>query len=82
MNGVDAIIFTAGIGENSETIRERVLTGLEYMGVYWDKDLNKGRGEERIISYPFSPVKVIVIPTNEEVMIARDVIRLGNVAVK
>lgn len=79
MNGVDAIIFTAGIGENSDTIRELVLTGLEYMGVYWDKDLNKGRGEERFISYPFSPVKVMVIPTNEEVMIARDTVRLGNI---
>jgi acetate kinase len=42
------------------------------MGVYWDKDLNEQRGEERFISYPFSPVKVMVIPTNEEVMIARD----------
>lgn len=78
MNGVDAIIFTAGIGENSSTIRERVLTGLEFMGVYWDKDLNEQRGEERFLSYPFSPVKVMVIPTNEEVMIARDTIRLGN----
>lgn len=77
MNGVDAIIFTAGIGENSSTVRERVLRGLEFMGVYWDKDLNETRGDERFISYPFSPVKVMVIPTNEEVMIARDVVRLA-----
>ncbi|MBU5342083.1 acetate kinase [Caldifermentibacillus hisashii] len=77
MNGVDAIIFTAGIGENSAAVRERVLRGLEFMGVYWDKDLNREGGGERFISYPFSPVKVLVIPTNEEVMIARDVIRLA-----
>ncbi|MDQ0231041.1 acetate kinase [Metabacillus malikii] len=76
MSGVDAIIFTAGIGENSSEIRERVLNGLEFMGVYWDPSLNKTRGEEIFISYPHSPVKVIVIPTNEEVMIARDVVRL------
>ena len=77
MSGVDAIIFTAGIGENSSEIRERVLKGLEFMGVYWDPSLNKVRGEETYISYPHSPVKVLVIPTNEEVMIARDVVRLA-----
>ncbi|WP_243299607.1 acetate kinase [Bacillus litorisediminis] len=76
MNGVDAIIFTAGIGENSDVIRAKVLKGLEFMGVYWDPALNKVRGEEASISYPHSPVKVLVIPTNEEVMIARDVVRL------
>ncbi|MEH7238118.1 acetate kinase [Bacillus sp. JJ1562] len=76
MHGVDAIIFTAGIGENSDTIRARVLTGLEFMGVYWDPTLNKVRGKEAFISYPHSPVKVIIIPTDEEVMIARDVMRL------
>lgn len=75
MCGVDAIIFTAGIGENSDTIRENVLKGLEFMGVYWDPALNKVRGEETFINYPHSPVKVIIIPTNEEVMIARDVVR-------
>jgi acetate kinase len=77
MFGVDAIIFTAGIGENSTLIRENVLKGLEFMGVYFDPSLNKVRGEEAFISYPHSPVKVIVIPTNEEVMIARDVARLA-----
>lgn len=75
MYGVDAIIFTAGIGENSDVIRARVLKGLEFMGVYWDPSLNKVRGEEKFINYPHSPVKVIIIPTNEEVMIARDVMR-------
>ncbi len=77
MSGVDAIIFTAGIGENSVEVRERVLRGLEFMGVYWDPALNNVRGEEAFISYPHSPVKVIIIPTDEEVMIARDVVRLA-----
>lgn len=76
MYGVDAIIFTAGIGENSDVVRERVLRGLEFMGVYWDPALNKVRGREAFINYPHSPVKVIIIPTNEEVMIARDTIEL------
>lgn len=75
MAGIDAIIFTAGIGENSTSVRERVLRGLEFMGVYWDPALNQVRGKEAFISYPHSPVKVIVIPTNEEVMIARDTMR-------
>jgi acetate kinase len=79
MSGVDAIIFTAGIGENSDVIRAKVLTGLEFMGVYWDPTLNQVRGEEAFISYPHSPVKVMVIPTNEEVMIARDVSRLAQI---
>jgi acetate kinase len=77
MSGVDAIIFTAGIGENSDVIRERVLRGLEFMGVYWDPALNKVRGKEAFINYPHSPVKVLIIPTNEEVMIARDTVRLS-----
>jgi acetate kinase len=79
MYGVDAIIFTAGIGENSVSIREKILKGLEFMGVYFDPSLNKVRGEEAFINYPHSPVKVIVIPTDEEVMIARDVLRLAHI---
>ncbi|MGP4078287.1 acetate kinase [Pseudalkalibacillus sp. R45] len=77
MHGIDAIIFTAGIGENSDVIRERVLKGLEFMGVYWDPALNKVRGKEAFLNYPHSPVKVLIIPTNEEVMIARDTVRLS-----
>jgi acetate kinase len=77
MAGIDAIIFTAGIGENSTAVRERVLRGLEFMGVYWDPALNQVRGKEAFISYPHSPVKVIVIPTNEEVMIARETMRFA-----
>ncbi len=76
MHGVDAIVFTAGVGENSIPIRERVLRGLEFMGVYWDPSLNQVMGEEAFINYPHSPVKVMVVPTNEEVMIARDTVRL------
>ncbi|MRG87706.1 acetate kinase [Salinibacillus xinjiangensis] len=79
MSGVDAIIFTAGVGENSTAIRERVLKGLEFMGVYWDPALNKVRGKEAFVNYPHSPVKVIIIPTNEEVMIARDTVRLSEI---
>ncbi|WP_163538115.1 acetate kinase [Gracilibacillus sp. YIM 98692] len=76
MHGIDAIVFTAGVGENSITIRERVLKGLEFMGVYWDPTLNNVRGKEAFVNYPHSPVKVIVIPTDEEVMIVRDTVRL------
>lgn len=75
MCGCDAIIFTAGIGENSSVIREKVLNGLEFMGVYWDPKLNNVYGKEAFLNYPHSPVKVLIIPTNEEVMIARDTIR-------
>lgn len=76
MNGVDAIIFTAGIGENSAVTRAQVLNGLEFMGVYWDPNLNQTAGGEMMISYPHSPVKVMTIPTNEEIMIARDVYQI------
>jgi acetate kinase len=79
MYGVDAIVFTAGIGENSSLVREKVLQGLEFMGVYWDPARNNVRGEETFINYPHSPVKVMIIPTNEEVMIARDVVEKGNI---
>lgn len=77
MCGVDAIIFTAGIGENSDVVRARVLEGLQFMGIYVDAELNKARGDQHLISESHSPVKVMVIPTNEEVMIARDVTRLA-----
>ncbi|MEE1107923.1 acetate kinase [Macrococcoides canis] len=78
MKGLDAIVFTAGVGENSDIVRARVLEGLEFMGVYWDPKLNAGlRGKEAFINYPHSPVKVMVIPTDEEVMIARDTMTFG-----
>ncbi|MFJ7363223.1 acetate kinase [Peribacillus frigoritolerans] len=77
MGGVDGIIFTAGIGENSQTIRGRILEGLEFMGVYWDKELNRTKGKEAFINTPYSPVKVMVIPTNEEIMIVRDTVKIA-----
>ncbi|MDP9739729.1 UNVERIFIED_ORG: acetate kinase [Bacillus sp. B2I3] len=77
MGGVDGIIFTAGIGENSQKIRGRILEGLEFMGVYWDKDLNRTKGKEAFINTPYSPVKVMVIPTNEEIMIVRDTVKIA-----
>lgn len=78
MHGVDVIVFTAGVGKNSSTVRAKVLEGLEFMGIYWDPKKNETiRGEEGFINYPHSPVKVIVIPTNEEVMIARDTVKFG-----
>jgi acetate kinase len=77
MKGVDAIIFTAGIGENGIEIRQGILEGLEFMGVYFDPSNNNVRGKEAFISFDHSPVKVMVIPTNEEVVIARDVVRIG-----
>lgn len=77
MGGVDGIIFTAGIGENSQTIRGRILEGLEFMGIYWDKDLNHTKGKEAFINTPYSPVKVMVIPTNEEIMIVRDTVKIA-----
>ncbi|QTD41423.1 acetate kinase [Sporosarcina sp. Te-1] len=82
MGGVDAIIFTAGIGENSPIVREKVLEGLEFMGVYFDPDLNEMTGKEVHINFPYSPVKVLVIPTNEEIMIARETMETAGLSVK
>ncbi|MCM1991079.1 acetate kinase [Oceanirhabdus seepicola] len=72
MGGTDLIVFTAGLGENSKDSREAVCEGLEYLGVKIDKEKNNFRGEERLISTDDSTVKVFVIPTNEELMIAKD----------
>jgi len=72
MGGVDAIVFTAGIGENSVETRAEACAGLEFLGVKIDPEKNKVRGHEAIISNDNSEVKVMVIPTNEELMIARD----------
>lgn len=76
MNGVDAIAFTAGIGENDGSIREKVCEYLGYLGITIDKDANKKRGEEVIISTQDSKVKVLVVPTNEELAIARETVAL------
>ncbi len=78
MGGVDAIVFTAGIGENSPLVRKMTTEGLEFLGVKMDLSKNDCRGEERIISADDSKVKVIVIPTNEELVIARDTKQFAN----
>lgn len=76
MNGVDAIAFTAGIGENTSFIREKILAYFGYLGVTMDKEANKKRGEDTILSTPDSKVKVCIIPTNEELAIARETVAL------
>lgn len=76
MNGVDAIAFTAGIGENVVIVRQKVCECLEYLGVSLDQEANKLFGDDRLISTADSKVKVAVIPTNEELAIARETVAL------
>lgn len=76
MNGVDAIAFTAGIGENASIVREKVVSYLGYLGITLDEKANSGRGEDCVISTPDSKVKVCVIPTNEELAICRETVAL------
>lgn len=76
MNGVDAIAFTAGIGENTSFIREKILAYFGYLGIIMDKEANMVRGEDKIISTPDSKVTVCIIPTNEELAIARETVAL------
>ena len=76
MNGVDAICFTAGVGENDKDCRKRICAYLGYLGVKIDDERNNIRGEERVISADDSKVKVMLIPTNEELAIARETLAL------
>ena len=76
MNGVDAIVFTAGIGENAIPVREKIVSYFGYLGITLDKEANETRGEEIVISTPDSKVKVAVIPTNEELAICRETVAL------
>ncbi|MBQ3113819.1 MAG: acetate kinase [Phascolarctobacterium sp.] len=76
MGGVDAIVFTAGLGENSPFMREKICNGLEYLGTRIDPELNKIRGKAREISIKRARTKIFVIPTNEELVIARDTKRI------
>ena len=76
MNGVDLIVFTGGIGENNSRLRRRVCENLSYLGVNFDYDANVVRGEDTIITLPDSKVKVALITTNEELMIARDTMHI------
>ena len=76
MGGVDAVVFTAGVGENSATLRAKIMEGLEFLGLKLDPEKNDVRGKERIISTDDSPNAILLVPTNEELMIALDTARL------
>ena len=79
MDGVDLIIFTGGVGENDYETREGVLSGLGYLGVKFDPQKNDGvKGEEKVITADDSRVKAMIVPTNEELVIARDTQKLVN----
>lgn len=76
MDGVDDIVFTAGVGENDYRVREGIYNNIEYLGIKLDKEANMKRGKEVMISTPDSRVKLLVIPTNEELAIARETLEL------
>ncbi len=76
LNGIDVLVFTGGVGENQTVTRERVCNGLSFMGIEIDSEINKTRGEELVISTENSRVKVVVVPTDEEYMIAADTMEL------
>lgn len=76
MGGVDVIAFTAGVGENNISVRERIVNNLQFLGTEIDAEKNRLRGEEVVISKPESRVSVMVVPTNEELAIARETLRL------
>ena len=78
MNGVDAIVFTAGIGENADDLRSEIISRLNFMGIKMNEEQNKQRDDEMIISTDDSAVKVLKVATDEEIMIARDVELLKN----
>lgn len=79
MDGVDAIVFAGGIGENDMHVRWEVMENMDYLGVKMDKEANETRGKEAIISAPDSKVIVAVVPTNEELMIAQDTVELTGI---
>jgi acetate kinase len=77
MGGVDVVVFTGGIGENSDITRYEIAKDFEYLGLEFDKDKNTGvRGEEKIISKDGSRVIAMIIPTDEELVIAQDTERI------
>lgn len=80
MNGVDAIVFTAGIGENATSTRKIIIDGISWFGCEIDDEKNNIRGEERVISSEDSKIKVLLIPTDEELVILRDVVRFAEKA--
>jgi acetate kinase len=77
LNGIDVLVFTGGVGENQTRTRQKVADSLGFMGVKIDNELNaKSRGKEILLSTPESSVKVVVIPTDEEFMIASDTLEI------
>jgi acetate kinase len=76
MNGVDAIVFTAGLGENGKTMRAAICKDMDFLGIKLDAEKNDVRGKETVISADDSKVKVLLIPTNEELMIAKDTVEI------
>ena len=76
MNGADAVVFTAGVGENGIDMRADIMANMDFLGMKLDEEANKVRGKERVISTEDSRVKILLIPTNEELMIARDTLEL------
>ena len=76
MGGIDAVVFTGGVGENQINVRKNICKQLEFMGIEIDEDKNNCRGEEKEISKDSSKVKIWVVPTNEELMIAKETVRM------
>ncbi|HZK43253.1 MAG TPA: acetate kinase [Syntrophomonadaceae bacterium] len=77
LNGCDCLVFTAGVGENGYDVRENICTGLDFFGIDMDTEKNKVRGKEVDVATDDSPVRILVIPTNEELVIARDTLNLS-----
>jgi acetate kinase len=77
LNGCDCLVFTAGVGENAIDIRENICKDLDFLGIKMDVEKNKVRGKEVDVSAPDSKIKIFIIPTNEELVIARDTVRLS-----
>ena len=81
MNGVDAVVFTAGVGENGIDMRADIMANMDFLGMKLDEEANKVRGKERVISTEDSKVKILLIPTNEELMIARDTLEISKIII-
>ncbi|HPN61370.1 MAG TPA: acetate kinase, partial [Bacilli bacterium] len=78
MGGLDVLVFTAGIGENSISFRKDIINRLGALGIVLDEEANNTRGKIKEITKPESKVRAFIVPTDEEVMIARDTVRLAN----
>ena len=76
MGGLDVLVFTAGIGEHDASVRKQIMDGLTWLGLEYDEEANKAN-HEGVITTPNSKITAMIVPTNEELMIARDVVRLA-----